>query len=230
MLTFCHAELKVLMVGNSYTGQIRKTVTSLFKAQQSDVKFEFINPGGKTLKYHVSQLETLKRIQQGNFDILILQDQSQTPALPGINKTFHQSVDDFYKLIESLDKKPKIFLYMTWGRRDGDARNIKIFPDFISMQKALTENYRKAARKIQAEVVPVGLGFKNIYEKDRELFYDLYAKDGSHPSAFGAYLAACMFYSKLLDQDPENIKWESGLSASKCRKIKSAVKVALGEE
>lgn len=227
IVSTCQAELKVLMIGNSYTGQIRKTVTNLFKAQKSEVHLEFITPGGKTLQYHITQAKTKERIQQGSWDVIILQDQSQTPALPGINKKFHQAVEGFSEFFQSLKKKPKIYFYMTWGRRDGDRRNKNIFPDFATMQKALTENYTKAAKKISADIVPVGLGFERVHLKNKELFKSLYAKDGSHPSHLGAYLAACMFYAKLLDQDPETIEWQADLDGETAMLLKQTAKKVL---
>lgn len=229
-LSVCHADIKVLMIGNSYTGQIKSMLKKLFEAQQSDVEFEFITPGGKTLKYHVAQLKTLERIKQSKCDILVLQDQSQTPALPGTNKYFHQAVDDFDRMLKGLEKKPKVFFYMTWGRRDGDTRNSHIFPDFSSMQKALSDNYNKAAKRIGAEVVPVGLGFEHIHHHHKDLFMDLYKKDGSHPSSLGAYLAASMFYSKLLGQDPESMTWNANFDQKTSQKIKSTIKSVLKEK
>jgi hypothetical protein len=116
---------------------------------------------------------------------------------------------------------------MTWGRRDGDRRNKNIFPDFATMQKALTENYTKAAKKISADIVPVGLGFERVHLKNKELFKSLYAKDGSHPSHLGAYLAACMFYAKLLDQDPETIEWQADLDGETAMLLKQTAKKVL---
>jgi hypothetical protein len=202
---------KILFIGNSYTGGIRKTVTELFKQEKADVEIHYINPGGKNLKYHVANKNTLEKIKSAEWDKIVLQDQSQTPALPDYNKIFHEAADEFTKLFNGMKKKPKVYFYMTWGRRDGDKKNIKLFPDFNTMQKALTENYSKAAKKINAKISPVGPGFKKIHDSDKELFKSLYRGDGSHPSPTGAYLAACIFYAVLLEKNPETIKWSAKL-------------------
>lgn len=217
------AQENILFIGNSYTGQIRKTVTELFKHQKANATLKFITPGGKNLKFHFENKDTQEIIKTGSWDKIILQDQSQTPALPGYNKIFHQATDDFAKLFKSLKKKPQVYLYMTWGRRDGDKKNIKLFPDYLKMQKALTENYTKAANKINATLLPVGLGFKEIHKVDKELFQKLYKKDGSHPATPGAYLAACTFYSLFYKKEPTTITWKANLEDKTAGLIQNTV-------
>ena len=56
---------------------------------------------------------------------------------------------------------------------------------------------------------------------------DLYKKDGSHPSAKGAYLAACVFYATIFEKSPEKIGFTGGLSEDERRVILQALKKAL---
>lgn len=219
---------KILFIGNSYTGGIKGTVTQLFKEQKTDAKLEFINPGGKNLMFHFKNAKTIERIKKGDYDKIILQDQSQTPALPGYNKIFHDATAEFAKLFKSLKKKPTVYYYMTWGRRDGDKRNKNIFPDYPTMQKALTENYSKAAKKNGAIIVPAGLAYRELFKKDKELFRSLYAGDGSHTGKNGAYLISCVFYAVLFKKDPvKDIKWNSKLDAKTAAKLRQIAKTTL---
>ena len=219
------AEQKILFIGNSYTGGIRKTVSELFKNEKADVKIEYINPGGKNLKFHFENKKTIDKVKSGNWDYIVLQDQSQTPALPGqYSAMFHKAADDFGKLCKSLKKKPEICFYMTWGRRDGDKRNKHLFPDFTTMQAKLTKSYSDAAKRLKSKIAPVGLGFKNIHDSDKELFKSLYVKDGSHPSKTGAYLAACIFYKTLMNKSLESVKWNGNLDAKVAAKLRKVAK------
>ena len=71
---------RILFIGNSYTGQIRFELQSFVKASpHQSADLEFIHPGGKTLMFHADQAKTIKRIRDGNWDIVVLQGQSQTP-------------------------------------------------------------------------------------------------------------------------------------------------------
>ena len=68
------------------------------------------------------------------------------------------------------------------------------------MQAGLTRAYVGIAKELHADVAPVGAAWQRAMQEDRTL--ELYMPDGSHPSANGTYLAACMFYAALLDTSP----------------------------
>jgi len=221
------AQEKILFIGNSYTGQIKKTVQEMFHHNNSDAKLEFVHPGGKTLQFHIANPQTIAIIKNGQWDKIILQDQSQTPALPKYNQIFHSAVDKFQELFKTLNKKPEIYFYLTWGRRDGDKKNLKVFPNFSIMQEALSNNYSKAASRISAHLAPVGHGFKYIHDHHKTLFKDLYSKDGSHPGKYGAYLAACIFYSVLMNQKPLEISWDNKLEPQTALILRQAAQKAI---
>jgi hypothetical protein len=50
-------------------------------------------------------------------------------------------------------------------------------------------------------VVPVGRAWQAAIEKGSDL--RLYVDDGSHPSATGSYLAACVFHVGLFGEAPQ---------------------------
>jgi PKD repeat protein len=54
---------------------------------------------------------------------------------------------------------------------------------------------------------------------------ELYAADGSHPSAAGSYAAACSFYSVMLRKNPVDITYNFGLTDTIARYIKEATKL-----
>ncbi len=98
-----------------------------------NVTAQFITKGGRTLEKHLGDKNTLTTIKNGNWGYVILQEQSQTPALPGkYQQSFLRSVKAFTHIIRKAGAKP--VLYMTWGRRDGDAMNKDLFPDYETMQ------------------------------------------------------------------------------------------------
>lgn len=214
---------KILFIGNSYTGQIRGVVEKLFAAspRAATTELAFITPGGKTLAYHLSTASTRKKIENGNWDFVVLQDQSQTPA--GRPKSFHTAADGLDKLIDASGAKT--VFYQTWGRRDGDKANIHLFPDYESMQKALSKNYSAAAKRCDALLAPVGDSWRQVRLADAQLGTELYKKDGSHPSSKGAYLAACVFYATIFNETPPaDIKFKGGLTNAELKVIMEAVK------
>ena len=212
---------RILFIGNSYTGQIRTTLTKLIKAspEGSSTEIEFIAPGGKTLAYHLENPATTKAIREGNWDFVVLQDQSQTPAV--FPEKFESAARELDKLIDSSGAST--VFYQTWGRRDGDKANIDRFPTYQSMQKALSETYRKVAKRCDAILAPVGDTWARVRNKNPELGRALYKGDGSHPSAKGAYLASCVFYLALFQESPADIDFQGELSDAEAAVIREAL-------
>ncbi|HND32356.1 MAG TPA: hypothetical protein PLA94_20270 [Myxococcota bacterium] len=147
----------------------------------------------------------------------ILQDQSQIPGFYGEDAMWETSADAGEQLNGWLEAKGGgTVLLLTWGRRDGDSSNPQLYPDFLTMQDQLTEGYLAyQSRMSRADrpvwVAPAGLAFAAVYAADQDpsapdsLFYRLYDADGSHPSAYGSWLAACTLYSTLTGRSAEGL-------------------------
>lgn len=208
---------KVLFIGNSYTAQIRKTVTGLIKSSpHAQTQFTFITPGGKTLAFHLANKKTIQTIKDGKFDFVILQDQSQTPAV--FPKKFHQAALGLDKVIDQSGAQT--VFYQTWGRRDGDKQNRKLYPTYEPMQKALSKSYSTTAKACKATLAPVGDTWSSLLKKNPKIGRELYRNDGSHPSAKGAYLAACVFYATLFKEDPRKLTFTGGLPEAEAKLIR----------
>lgn len=217
---------KILFIGNSYTGQIRKTVTDMFGSslEGKAAELEFITPGGKTLEFHLTNEATVQRIADGNWDYVVLQDQSQTPAV--YPKRFRDAAIELDKLID--DAGAKTVFYQTWGRRDGDKANIEQFPDYEAMQKGLSDSYRSTAKRCKALLAPVGEVWERVRKADDQLGIALYKKDGSHPSEKGAFLAAYVFYKTIFGKSPKDSGFDGGLTKEEVAVILNAADTGPG--
>ena len=212
--------LRVLFLGNSYTSQIKATVQGIVsESPQKAAVLEFICPGGKTLEYHSTQQSTLDRIRDGKWDVVVLQDQSQTPAV--FPKQFLAASKRLHAVIQASGADTAY--YQTWGRRDGDKKNAKRFSTYVGMQKALSKAYHDAARRDAAILVPVGEAWQATRKLDPDLGRDLYRKDGSHPSANGAYLAGLCFYCRVLKGDLKDVKYSGEVDAKAEATLRQAV-------
>ena len=225
----------VLFVGNSYTSanQLDAVYANLVaegKPGWTDVTIVRYTKGGYKLSQHAVDASNGSQLDQwlhGSdpkhaWTAVVLQDQSQVPSFPMSNQEFQLSRAGAVTLAKEIAKKGAATqLFMTWGRRNGDARNPQINPDFLSMQSNLAAGYASYNQAIvaageSAKTIPVGLAFKRVYDaitkqgKDPTagdtLFMRLYSGDGSHPSAHGTYLAACTMYSALLAVTPEGLQ------------------------
>ena len=219
-------EVRILFIGNSYTGGIRKAFSKFMAASPEgpSVKIEYIAPGGKNLAFHLQNQSTTRKIADGKWDFVILQDQSQTPAV--FPDTFKDAAVALDKLIDSSGAQT--VFYQTWGRRDGDKTNIKRFPDYKSMQKELSKNYTSVAKRCDATLAPVGDTWAQVRKIDPDLGKALYTGDGSHPSERGAYLASCVFYASLFSKNPATIKYESNIPQQEMATIQRAARETVG--
>ena len=218
--------VRILFIGNSYTGGIRKTFSKFIAAspEASSVQIEYISPGGKNLEFHLKNPSITRKIADGKWDFVILQDQSQTPAV--FPEKFKNAAIALDKLIDASGAQT--VFYQTWGRRDGDKMNIKRFPDYKSMQKELSKNYTSVAKRCDATLAPVGDTWAQVMKVDPNLGKALYVGDGSHPSERGAYLASCVFYAALFSKNPANIKYDSKIPQQELLTIQRAARETVG--
>ncbi len=194
-------DIRVLFIGNSYTAPLKSALPALLKqSPNSAAELQFITRGGFTLQKHLDSEATRDAIRTGNWNYVVLQEQSQTPALGGAHTaSFQKSTAELCELISDADATP--VLYLTWGRKDGDKRNPELLPDYATMQSKLTEAYTTAAEENDALLAPIGNVWSKVREQDPALGEALYRPDGSHPSAKGTFLVACVFLHTLFD-DP----------------------------
>ena len=193
----------VLFIGNSYTGvnNLPKLVADIAASKGDEIIYDTHTPGGNTFEQHSANPTALAKIADGNWDYVVLQEQSQRPAFsPG------QVSNDVYPYAKRLCDTIRFhnpcatpLFYMTWGRENGDASNCDNYPPictFEGMQERLTASYTEMAdNNDYAAVAPVGEAWKALRESNPEI--NLYSGDGSHPSIHGSYLAACVFYTSI---------------------------------
>jgi hypothetical protein len=224
-VSFCMGE-KVLFIGNSYTAQCSKTISDLFKSESPEWSLSFHTNGGKDLAFHLADSQVTKKVNSQKWDHIVLQEQSQKSGLgENFSKSFQDSVTTFSKIIRKAGAIP--YLYLTWGRKDGDSRNSKTYPTYEVMQKKISSAYLLAGEKNKARILPVGFSYAEIKKKNKELFGKLYRNDGSHPAAHGAYLVSCVFWGGLTGKDPRTIQFNGTLSKEDAKILRSASQVAL---
>ena len=95
------------------------------------------------------------------------------------------------------------------------------------MQKKISTAYLGAGKRNQAHILPVGLAYSKIKQQDQALFESLYKKDGSHPSAIGAYVVSSVFWGSLTGKDPTTIKWRGGIEKPKAVRLRQAAQAAI---
>ncbi len=202
---------RVLIVGNSYTyaNDLDQMVGALLREAAPPgggvVETLRVAHGGYRLIQHAADadgtrgdLPLRRHLVTGpatDWDFVVLQEQSQIPGFPDGQPDVVDSLRGAATLhgLASDAGATTVFM-MTWGRREGDATNPGLFPDFATMQARLAAGYDRLAGVGTAEhpayVAPAGLAWERIHDdlgdagadplEVGSAFYLLYSGDGLH--------------------------------------------------
>lgn len=209
----------VLFIGNSYTGvnNLPEMTRQLALSLGDTLVVSTSNPGGVTFQGHTTNATTQNLIDQGGWDHVVLQEQSQLPSFPP-GQVATECYPYAAALVDSVRAHSpcaEAVFYMTWGREDGDAQNCASWPPvctYEGMQAQLRIGYLQMAQDNSAECAPAGMAWKRVREEFPAI--GLYAADGSHPSVAGSYLVACTMYSTFFRRTTVGATFTSTLDAA----------------
>jgi hypothetical protein len=192
MATGAHgsAPLKVLFIGNSFTARndLPGLIAQLATVRGKRLQHRLISAGGASLRTHWNAGAALQAIRNGQYDGVVLQEQSTLPVKNAVR--MHENVRLFDEAIKAAGAKT--ILYLTWARRSAP-----------EAQQIITDAYAAIGRELGATVVPVGGAWQRfLSQHDQPVLHD---RDQSHPTLAGSYLAACVFLAVLFQENPVGI-------------------------
>jgi hypothetical protein len=215
---------RVLFLGNSYTyvNNLPAIIANIANSMGDTLIYDSYLPGGYTLDQHYADTISTNKIKSGGWDFVVLQDQSQVPALEG-----YSGAGAVYlcMLIKQFNPCARPMFYMTWGRKNGDADNCAAWPPvctYEGMDSMLYDSYMHLAMNNHGDVSPVGQVWKHL--RNNHPLIDLYHPDNSHPSAAGSFAAACSFYAAIFKKDPTPSVYNYVLSIADAAIIKNAAR------
>jgi hypothetical protein len=223
---------RALFLGNSYTAvnNLPQMIANVAYSTGDTLLFDSNCPGGYRFLGHSTNATSLAKIAVGNWDYVVLQEQSQFPSFPDgqVEAEVFPYARQLDSIINAQNPCAETVFYMTWGRKNGDASNCSNWPPvctYSGMDSLLSLRYRMMADSNQAILSPVGAVWK--YLRQNSPLIDLYSSDESHPSVAGTYAAACSFYAALFRKNPTLIGFNSGLSISDAATIRAAAKAVV---
>jgi hypothetical protein len=221
---------RVLFLGNSYTyvNNLPQITKDIALSAGDTLIFDVEAIGGATLEQHAwSNPPSIAKIAQGNWDYVVLQEQSQRPSFPT-----SQVMSDVFPPAKFLDSVihhynscGRTMFYMTWGKKTGDPDNCPGWPyvcTYYGMDSLIRARYIDLADSNDALLSPVGAVWRRIRTNHPSI--ELYNPDESHPSTAGSYAAACAFYTAIFKKDPTLLTNNYGLNATQAADIRAAAK------
>jgi hypothetical protein len=217
---------RVLFIGNSYTG-VNKLPDVFLEVVKSGGRpapvVKSSTPGGRTLKQQLGIVPSMKLIDEGGWDVVVLQGQSQEPAIAEndetVRKEFLESAAELCRRVRAKSPKAKIFFYETWARHPDYWKAAKKGPDVGAdpkeMQVRLRKWYGIVAKDNGATFVPCGDAWELNYASSAPL--RLHTSDHSHPEFVGTYLNALIFFGKIYEVKAPAPKWLGKLDEAQAK-------------
>lgn len=202
VITIAHANEdgihQVLFVGNSfsfYNNGVHNHYKHLYASSRptAKVRTRLLSLSGATLDEHRGLPEVLEREP---WDLVVLQGHSRGP-LDNYSQ-FQIAAVNHAEAIRAAGAEPVMFA--TWA-----------YTGQPEMTAKLLNAYKRAAKTIDATLVPVGSAFAVATKLRPELA--LRTGDKKHPTLAGSYLAACVFLAALTGDDPQGLDYTAGLDA-----------------
>jgi len=223
---FAEDPQRILFIGNSYTG-VNKLPDVFLEVVKSAGRpapvVKSSTPGGRTLKQHLGIPGSMKLIEEGGWDVVVLQGQSQEPAIAEkdevVRKEFVESAAELCRRVRAKSPKAKIYFYATWARHADYWKAAKKGPDVganpTEMQARLRKWYGVVAKDNGATVVPCGDAWELNYASASPL--RLHTTDNSHPEFAGTYLNAVIFFGKIYEVKAPSPKWTGKLDEAQAK-------------
>ena len=228
LASFAYAEdpQRILFIGNSYTGVNKLPDVFLEIVKDSGRASPVVKsstPGGRTLKQHLGIAGSMKLIDDGGWDVVVLQGQSQEPAIAEVDETvrkeFVESAAELCKRIRAKSPKAKIYFYETWARHADYWKAAKKGADVGANPKEMQARLRKwygfVAKENLATLVPCGDAWELNYASSAAV--RLHTKDHSHPEFVGTYLNVVIFFGKIYDVKAPSPKWTGKLDEAQAK-------------
>jgi hypothetical protein len=213
--------LRVLFIGNSFTAaNSLPTMIGRLAANQPASRQVLplaYDPGGSQLHDAVRDQLLRKLLRHIHWNIVVVQEQSQLPALPSL---LHASTLPALRQLVAMIRRDgaRPLLFETWGYQEGDLMNV---PDdsYSAMQDRLHDGYGYLSQREDVPVAAVGDAWGSALRQRPAT--PLWSADGKHPSLEGSYLAAIVIAAAVLKQGTSygtatriNTGYRAGLNTS----------------
>jgi hypothetical protein len=202
----------VLFIGNSLTeanGLPAMVETLSRQGGGTQISTASVVFGGFNLEDHWNQGTAQRRIAEGGWSIVVLQ---QGPSsLPESQVALREWTVRFDTVIRASGARTA--LYMVWPESDRrDAFD------------AVSRSYARAAEDVNGMLFPVGEAWRAAWRRDPAV--PLYGPDGFHPTPTATYLAALVIYQQISGRSPVGLPAFTQMPAARALLLQEAAQEA----
>ena len=209
--------VNVLMVGNSitYYNDMPDMLEKMLNHDGSNAMYYNIDTftkGGETLINHSKNSRLIKKLENGQYQHVIFQEQSTAMFYSNERP---DSLRAFNLLTSrARNNNANAYIFMTFPRANNNRfwkdqkkgySNLTILKDPKHMGEALINFYRQAKGPFKTNLVPITYYWMDAM--DTNLRDRLYNPDGNHPSLEGSYFMALIIYKSIMGEMPPADIW-----------------------
>lgn len=212
----------VLCIGNSFT-YVQGAAWMLKEIAWSQGHYLNLRAalkGGQTFGQHLDLYTTDDAIRHGNYDVVFLQNQSQTNAWyaqsPKEKAQIGRDAMTLVNRVRACSPDARVVLESTWsypGANNGGFSSLKQF------DRLLEKGTRHLCRETSSQMSPIGRAFALCRKEYPDI--SLYAADDKHQSANGAYLKACVNYLLIFGEPFEGEVSDCHIDSSIASRLRS---------
>lgn len=226
---------KILFIGSSYFNynDLPGLLNGLTDRSAKEVFIDQFTPSGLYLADHVLNSTTLSKINEKDWDYVILQGVGSLIAYPDYY-THHPVLPALFKmksLVADNCDSTKMLFCLPWAYEDGMTWLRGWDDTYEDMQLEIIKNTESYAAQVGFIIAPVGNAWYDVLkEKDYPLHY-LHLADWNHPSLKGSFLMACVIYSTIFQERTTSISYYGGLPHQEARYFQEvASDIVLGND
>lgn len=212
-------EIKVLMVGNSFTyrsassDSVELILEEIAEQNNKNIDVTTIAYGGAYLSYYAFWSDVyweyydklLSTLREQQFDYIVLQDQTKC-AIEKYESDMLPAAKQLYKYIYTYQNNAKVLLYETAGYVDGTNTVVDGKAQWLTIkefQERTLYGYTRLQHELNVSMIPVGM---RVYHAN-ELYptIDMVDVDLRHPSYAGYYITALSIYYEIYGEKPVSL-------------------------
>jgi hypothetical protein len=179
--------LRVLFLGSSFTygNDMPFVVQAFASAVGESLDVAMVARGGASLEDQWNGGEAVRRIKEGGWSHVVLQ---QGPSsLPESRANMREYALKLAEPIRKVGARPA--LYMVWP---GKSR--------LAWFDEVRTSYELTAEDVGGMLIPAGEAWRAVWRRDPG--FQLYRRDGEHPSPAGSFLVALSIFGMLCGRSP----------------------------
>mgnify|MGYP001059201099 CR=1 FL=1 len=207
-------EVKVLMIGNSFTkrnnGDVGMILQELAKANHKNLKVRVVANNGAYLSYYAFWTEAYKTyfdrmmsaFKRETYDYIIFQDYTKA-GIEQYENEMLPSARQLMTYIRAYQPKAQVLLYETAGYSNGTSTNVDGTKRMLSIeefQERTLYAYTRLQNHLGVKMLPAGM--KVFHSSCVHPAINMIDTDLKHPSYAGYYFVAACFYHEIYGEKP----------------------------